>query len=277
MSIRTRAPEFAELSVERLCRAVGVCRSQYYRHSVVPAEPPELRLIRELREKFPRYGYRRVAARLGMAPKRVRTLMRRHGMVAKRRPKSPRLPVRFAGGANLVKDKRPERQGQILAFDVTAVRLYGSRWAYFAAALDVFTRELVGYAVSCRNDTELVRRALESAALNSNLQPGWIHHSDRGASYTSHAYLAHIESLEGIASFSDPGRPTQNAFIESFFKSFKVEEGGLDIYSDLEDAERAVKAYVELYNTERIHSSIGMKPPSTYRQENNDKHQPSKT
>lgn len=175
----------------------------------------------------------------------------------------------------MVKDKRPVREGQILAFDVTAVRLYGSRWAYFAAALDMFTRELVGYAVSGRNDTELVRRALESAALNSNLQPGWMHHSDRGASYTSHAYLAQIESLKGIASFSDPGRPTQNAFIESFFKSFKAEEGGLDIYTDLQDAERAVTAYVALYNTERIHSSIGMKPPTTFRQENNDKHQPS--
>jgi transposase InsO family protein len=275
MSIRTRAPEFAELSVERLCRAAGVCRSQYYLESKVLAEPPELCLIRELQERFPRYGYRRVAAHLGMAQKRVRSLMRRHVMGAKRPSKTPRLPVRFAGGANLVKDKRPEREGQILAFDVTAVRLYGSRWAYFAAALDMFTRELVGYAVSGRNDTELVRQALESAVLNSNLQPGWMHHSDRGASYTSHAYLAHIESLKGIASFSDPGRPTQNAFIESFFKSFKAEEGGLDIYTDLEDAKRAVTAYVALYNTERIHSSIGMKPPSTFRQENNDKHQPS--
>ncbi len=76
MSIRTRAPEFAQLSVERLCRAAGVCRSQYYREFKVLAEPPELCLIRELQERFPRYGYRRVAAHLGMAQKRVRSLMR---------------------------------------------------------------------------------------------------------------------------------------------------------------------------------------------------------
>ena len=268
MSIRNRQAEFAELSVQRLCRVCGVTRSQYYRSGGVPAEPLELDAMRKLLMRFPAYGYRRVAAQLRLPEKRVRTIMGRYCLKPKRRRRHPRRLAVFGGGANLVKANLPSAEGQILASDVTAVRLYGSKHAYFAAIIDLFTREIVGYCVSDRNDTALASQALAQAALMANLKPGWIHHSDRGAAYTSHLYLGQVSRLDGSSSFSDPGCPTQNAFIESFFNSFKREEGGLDVYTDLADATRAIDDYVSTYNTERLHSRIGNKPPATFRQEN---------
>jgi len=268
MSIRGRTGEFLALSVQRLCRTMKISRSLYYRASQPKNEPPEVEQMRKVLEKFPRYGYRRIAASLNLGCKRARTLMKRFGLVQKRRSRRGcTVPSRFGGGANLVQNLRLSGPCQMWASDVTAVRLEGRKMAYVAVVLDVFTREAVGFALSMKNDTGLTIAALEMAYLNEKPAPGWVHHSDRGANYTSHDYLSWVVKRGGISSFSEPGKPTQNAFAESFFKSFKTEEGGLDIYSDIEDATTATENYMKLYNNERLHSAIGMKAPMTFKKE----------
>jgi len=267
VTIQSRAPEFKELTVKRLSRLLGVSRSQVYRvvkEQEFPLEEP----ILKLREKHPSYGYRRVAAALGASPKACRTEMNRLGVKGGKPRRSPlRIPFHLAGASNLVRSIVPSGPGQIWASDVTEVRLYGGKRAFFAAVLDVFSREVVGSWVSLRNDTLLVKNALKEAFVHAEPAPGWIHHSDRGSGYVSHDFLAFVKSLHGISSFSDPGKPTQNAFIESFFKSFKTEEGDLDIYTDLLDVERAVNDYLHLYNNERPHSALGMKAPIPFLKE----------
>jgi putative transposase len=268
MAIQSRSMVMKVLSVDRLCRAMRIPRSLYYRTVKLKSEPPIVEEIRVVLAEFPRYGYRRVAVCLGITPKRTRTLMKRYFLAQKpRKRKVHRLPLRYAGGQNLVRGVPVVSPGQVVAFDVTELRLARTNRAYFAAAIDVFTREIIGYALSMRNDTSLTLNALHHARLSGNLKQGWIHHSDRGANYTSHSYLKAVEQHGGHSSFSDPGKPTQNAFIESFFKSFKTEEGGLDTYNDLNDATTAVTDYIETYNNRRLHSSIGMQPPTTYRKE----------
>ena len=188
-----------------------------------------------------------------------------------KRPKKKRstLPSHLAGGENLVQRTRPTGPGKHLACDVTAIAAENRKFLYFAIVLDTFTREIVGWAISNRNDTKLTKEALEMAWLNSNLAQNWIHHSDRGANYTSHDYLKLIQKLGGKPSFSDPGKPTQNAYAESFFKTFKLEEGGLDTYSDIDDATNAIEKYLQLYHNERLHSALGMTTPRLFKEEYN--------
>lgn len=267
--IRTRGPEFADLSIERCCRALGVPRSMVYRHPKRSDAPEFVGQATELLARFPSYGYRRVAAALGRSPKPVRTLMRRYGLNKRRRPAKKRTTFAcyVPPNANLLPGLAVLGPGRVFASDVTFVRLGARRWAYVALVLDIFTRQVAGWAVSARNDTSLTKDALSSMLTSRALKPGWVHHSDRGANYVAGAYRSLVSSFKGISSFSDPASPTQNAFVESFFKTFKLEEAGCEIYTDLDDLRAACKSYFQLYNAQRLHSSLGMKTPDQFYQE----------
>jgi putative transposase len=179
--------DYGELSADRCCRACGIARSTLYLKAPEPVDAGLVEQIEALLVQFPRYGYRRVAASFGVSVKRARTVMRRHQLSrnCKRRKKISTIPSRFQGGANLVRGLVPSRAGEVLAADVTAFALAGSRWGYLAVVLDTFTRQVVGWSVSRTNDTSLTRESLLMAL--GRVSPGWIHHSDRGANYTSHA------------------------------------------------------------------------------------------
>lgn len=267
--IRTRGSEFAELSVERCCRALGVPRSLVYRHPKQGSDPGFVESATDLLVRFPCYGYRRVAAALGRSPKSVRTLMRRHGLSKQRRPARKRTT--FASfvppGANLLPGLTLLGPGRVFASDVTFVRLCARRWAYVAIVLDIFTRQVAGWAVSARNDTALTKEALNSMLMTRKLKSGWVHHSDRGSNYVAESFQKLVSSHHGISSFSDPASPTQNAFAESFFKTFKQEEAGREIYTDLDDLHTACKNYFQLYNANRLHSALGMKTPDQFFEE----------
>lgn len=262
-------PEYPELSAERCCRACGIARSTLYRKPVVPDDADVVEAIQTLLVQFPRYGYRRVAAALGMSVKQARTLMRRHRLSSNRprRRRSSTIPGVWKGGANLLKGWAPRRAGEVLAADVTAVPLAGGRWGFLAVVLDSFTRQVVGWSVSARNDTGLTRDCLLMALGTVQVKRGWIHHSDRGSNYVSHDYRDLVIRHGGAPSYSDPARPTQNARVESFFKTFKLEEGGCDAYGDLEEAREAFAGYFKLYNSQRLHSSLGMKTPDQFSKE----------
>ena len=262
-------PEYPELSAERCCRACGIARSTLYRKPVVAGDGEIVEAIQTLLVQFPRYGYRRVAAALGLTAKRARTLMRRHRLSSNRprRRRSSTIPGVWKGGANLLKGRVPGQAGEVLAADVTAIPLVGGRWGYLAVVLDSFTRQVVGWSVSARNDTGLTRDCLLMALATVRVRQDWIHHSDRGSNYVSHDYRDLVIRNGGSPSYSDPARPTQNARVESFFKTFKLEEAGCDLYGDLEEAREAFADYFKLYNSKRLHSSLGMKTPDQFSKE----------
>lgn len=262
--IRFRPLPFDGLSTQRCCRASGTHRSLVYRKAPMAKEPPEG--LEGLLERFPAYGYRRVAAALGFSPKRARTLMSRLGLSQRPRLRKKEKPCGSfqVACSNLLPHLSLRGPRRVLAGDVTCVRIKTRGFAYLAVVLDVFTRQVVGWAVSGRNDSALTRAALESVLCSSHLEGGWIHHSDRGSNYTCPSYRKLVADLQGLSSYSDPGRPTQNAFVESFFKSFKLEEGDLEVYEDVDDVREAVQGYLCLYNQERLHSSLGMKSPDQF-------------
>lgn len=267
--IATWLCEYPGLSAERCCRACGIARSTLYLKAPEPRDAELAEAIEALLLQFPRYGYRRVAAALGLSVKQARSAMRRNGLSRnlRKRKRTSTIPGVWAGGANLLKGVTPRSAGQVLATDVTAFALAGGRWGYLAVVLDTFTRQVVGWSLSSRNDTGLTRDALLMALAAIAVQPGWFHHSDRGSNYVSHGYRDLVHRSDGTPSYSDPARPTQNAKVESFFKTFKLEEAGCDVYNDLEEAREAFAAYFDLYNTKRLHSSLGMKTPDQFTKE----------
>jgi transposase InsO family protein len=138
-------------------------------------------------------------------------------------------------------------------------------WVYLAVIIDLFSRRVVGWAMSGSPDAELVRRAFEAARIRRRPPPGVLVHSDRGCQYTSADYQAALASAEVVVSFSRQGNCWDNAPTESFFATLKKELWYRRSFADAADAERAVFEYVEVfYNRERLHSSLNYVSPATF-------------
>src|SRR5215467_1154841 len=142
---------------------------------------------------------------------------------------------------NLAKNRQVRAVNQVWVADITYIRIRSS-FVYLAAILDLYSRRVVGWAISKRIDTELCVTALRMA-LETRRARGCIHHSDRGVQYASAAYVALLRQHGLQISMSAKGNPYDNAFMESFYKTLK---------------------YEEVYNRKRLHSSIGYVPPTEF-------------
>lgn len=131
-------------------------------------------------------------------------------------------------------------------------------WLYLAAVMDLFTRRIVGWAVSHRLTRSLMLEALRQAVRQRRPDPGVIHHSDRGSQYASGEYQGAVEQYGMIASMSGKGNCYDNATMESFFHTLKVERVHRMAYQTREDARRDLFWYIEMfYNRKRRHSALG--------------------
>ena len=153
---------------------------------------------------------------------------------------------------------------QLWGSDISYVRLR-NHFVYVAVVLDVFSRRVVGWAVGPNMKTELPLAALTEALSSRCPVPGWMHHSDQGSQYTSEAYVATLRQAGAKISMSRKGRPQDNAYVESFFKTLKTEAVEWNEYESLSEAQAQIGAYIEReYNRTRLHSSLGYRPPEEY-------------
>ncbi len=156
------------------------------------------------------------------------------------------------------------RKNQAWVTDITYVRIK-TGFVYLAAVMDLFTRKIVGFAISESIDTELCLAALRHAVTNENPPRGVIHHSDRGVQYACNDYRAELEKLGMIPSMSAKGYCYDNAFMESFFKTLKAEEVYLTEYETMDDVLKSIPTFIqEMYNKKRMHSSLGYLSPVEY-------------
>ena len=227
--------------------------------------------IERIHEEFPGYGYRRIAIALKrrgirVNGKHLRRVMKQFDL----RPITWRTFVRTTDSGhtlpvhpNRIKNRQVRAINEVWVADITYIRIRSS-FVYLAAILDLYSRRIVGWAISKRIDTELCVTALQMA-LETRSARGCIHHSDRGVQYASATYVSLLHQHGLHISMSAKGNPYDNAFMESFYKTLKYEEVHLQNYETYEDVlERLPFFLEEVYNRKRLHSSLGYVPPSEF-------------
>jgi putative transposase len=268
------------LSIERMCQMVPVSRRGFYR-SLQEQQPAEEEM--EVRDSIQqivlehrrRYGYRRITAQLhrrGMQVnhKRVARMMREDNLLAlqpKRFVVTSNSNHKLEVYLNLASRMKLTGINQLWVADITYIRLK-AEFVYLAVILDGFSRKVVGWALERTLATRLTVGALERAIEERHLEPGLVHHSDRGFQYACAEYVAILDKYRVIPSMSRPANPYDNASCESFMKTLKREEIYANKYDDLDHLRANVEEFIEqYYNRRRLHSALGYRSPEEFEQQ----------
>ncbi|BAZ94897.1 transposase [Thiohalobacter thiocyanaticus] len=155
------------------------------------------------------------------------------------------------------------RAGEQWVGDFTYLRTR-SGWLYHAVVLDLFTRKVVGWSFSKKRNTELTKSALRMALLRNQPKSGCLFHSDQGIEYAAHEFRDMLTESGFNRSMSRKGNPLDNAAMESFFHSMKAELIHQRTFENEIEAVAYVVEYIEFYNRERLHSSLGYQSPEKY-------------
>jgi putative transposase len=271
--------EKATVPVAVLCRALKISRSGYYTWSKRPESAHAVR-DRELRVHIhasfdaskKRYGSPRVLEDLvddgiHVSKKRVARLMREDGLRARKRKRYRSTAVTEAEqpvAANLLNRKfTAEAPNQRWVGDTTELAVGNGGRLFLAAILDLFSRFVVGWAISAINDRHLVLRALDAALKRRCPSGDLLHHSDQGSPYASEDYRKLLETQGITCSMSRRGNCYDNAVMESFFSTVKSELG--ERFDSCGEAKMELFDYIEVfYNQKRRHSTIGQVSPAAF-------------
>jgi putative transposase len=263
---------------------LGVSRSGYYGWRGRPlserAKSDQVLLvhIREIFQEHRRnYGYPRVHKELlarGFAcgRHRVARLMREAGLRAihkrkyylttqsdHKRPVAPNL---------LGQDFGTETENQKWLTDITYVPT-DEGWLFLAPVLDLYSRMVVGWAMEAYLDRRLTLKALKMALARRRPPAGFLHHSDRGGQFASEDYRGLLDTAGALVSMSRRGNVYDNAPMESFFATLKVELVYRRHYSTREEAKVDIFEYIEAYyNRRRRHSALGYLSPLEFEMRN---------
>jgi transposase InsO family protein len=262
------------------CRVLGVSRSGYYRWC--NAEPSErarsdASLAAEIqaihRAHKGRYGSPRVHRALRdrgcrVGRKRVARLMRAHGLHGRkprrfRRTTDSRHAYRIAPN-RLERDFTASAPNRVWAGDITYVPVRDG-WLYLAVLLDLYSRRIVGWAMSDRIDTELALEALQMAVRARNPPPGLLHHTDRDCRYASDEYQAALTQHGMVPSMSRKADCWDNAAAESIFATIEKELLCDHPLKSRAETRADIADYIEnYYNVQRRHSYLDYSTPLEY-------------
>jgi putative transposase len=163
----------------------------------------------------------------------------------------------------------PKAPNEIWVGDITYVQT-AEGWLYVAALLDLYSRRIVGWAMSNRIDTALVLAAWDMAILHRKPPEGIVFHSDRGVQYASEDFRNALKSAKAIASMSRKANCYDNATMESFWSTLKLELVYRNEFTTRDQAKSEVFDYIEtFYNRTRLHSSLGYYSPIDFENQNN--------
>lgn len=268
------------------CKYFGVCRSHYYKwrrgykpNSFIKKED----ICKQIREEFKlsknTYGAPRIyqvlkGKEIKVSENTVAKYMRELGLDG-RHKKAFKVQTTDSGHdapiADRVfktedKDTLPSKPGEVLAGDITYLRLGANKFLYLAVVIDLFSREVVGWSMSNNMETSLVLTALENAMKKSGPDAQVIFHSDRGSQYASEAYRKFLKNKNIIPSMSRKGNCYDNAYVESWFASLKKESLYRENYSTVKELKALVFEYIEVwYNRKRKHSALDYMSPEEYK------------
>jgi putative transposase len=272
--------EKAMFPVRWMCRLLDVSRSGYYAwvEGNDSREQHDRQILQVIREVFEEnreaYGSPRIyrelrERRIRCSKSRLERLMRENGITPPRKKK-----YRVTTNSNhknpiapnvLQRDFTSPAPNRRWVSDITYVWTRAG-WLYLAVVLDLFSRRIVGWAMESNLDTEsLPLRALHMALFGRAPTRGLIHHSDRGCQYTSQAYRDALRTRAIVCSMSRRGDCWDNAVVESFFASLKLELIHRRSFRTREEARLAIFDYIEIfYNRQRRHSYLGYMSPEEF-------------
>ena len=259
---------------------MGIKRSIYYYESK-GGRSSDIDLsdkIEEIALAYPSYGYRRITAELHrqnlmVNHKRVLKLMRSQNLLCRAR-KAFKATTNSGHSLrkypNLIEDLVPYRTDQLWHADITYIRIATS-FVYLAALIDGFSRKVIGYGLGKTLSADLAMAALLDAIAKRNTED-LIHHSDQGIQYCSADYVEALKEHGIVISMSGKANPYDNAKIESFFRTLKVEEVYMFEYETYREVLERIPYFIEkVYNKKRLHSSLGYMPPEEFENINNEK------
>lgn len=266
--------------VQKMCRVIGASRSGYYRWKRQPQgkrQKENEKILVEIKEAHTNsrriYGSPRIAEELQgkgipCGENRVARLMKINGIAGKAKKKfkattnsEHALPI----AENLLNQNfKAEKPNTVWVSDITYIPTREG-WLYLAVILDLFSRQVVGWAMSDRLTSGFVVRALYQAIGRRHPASGCIVHSDRGIQYASKDVRDVLSAYGFIQSMSRKGNCYDNAVAESFFHTLKTEHVYDYRYETRAEARQSIFDYIEMfYNRQRRHSALGYRSPVSF-------------
>ena len=272
----------SEFAVERMCRALQVSKSGYYAWKVRPQskraranEKLDHHIKTIYRKNKGTYGSPRITKALNKqniacSENRVARRMRINGIKAKTKKRfkvTTNSKHNHPVAENLLGQHfQAQRPNQVWASDITYIGTYEG-WLYLAVIVDLFSRQIVGWAMDNHLGQELVLNALKQAIWRRRPPKGVIFHSDQGVQYACKAFRNLLDHYKFTQSMSGKGNCYDNAVVESFFHTLKTELIYFEHYITREDAKNSVFEYIEIfYNRDRMHSTLNYCSPVQFEQ-----------
>ena len=258
--------------IHRMCKVLRVTSRGYRAWASRPmsqCQRDDMVLLAHIREQHKlslgSYGRPRMSEELKelglkVGHRRVGRLMRQNGIEAVRTRKykvTTDSNHAFAIAPNLLdRDFSATAPNQKWAGDITYIWT-SEGWLYLAVILDLYSRRVIGWAVSNRMKRDLAIRALDMAAALRHPPRGCIHHTDRGSQYCSHDYQKRLKKYGFLVSMSGKGNCYDNAAVETFFKTIKSEHIWRNAWQTRRKVEMALFEYINgFYNPRRRHSTL---------------------
>jgi transposase InsO family protein len=272
-----------EFSVTLMSRVLKVSRQGFYARRTRPASAHSKRdaellelIVASSEGSRGVYGSPRVHADLKelgepVSRKRVARLMKQEGLSGRVKPRfrAPRAQVAEAAPAPNLLGRwfEQDRPDAAWVSDITYMPT-SEGWLFLCVVIDLYSRRIVGWSMSERQDTELVKKALLMALGARAKGRGLLFHSDQGCQFTSREFRRLLEENDITCSMSRRGECWDNACAESFFGTLKQELVNTKAWKTPEELRLAVFEYIEVfYNRKRRHSSLGFVSPAAFEEQ----------
>lgn len=271
--------QFNHYSVHELCEALNVSRGTFYNHIFRKADRSQylqeqqalmLRVQQIFDDSKQRYGSEKIRIILSengikVGSKRIRAIMQDLGLESIRENAKSNYKKRLEyQRRNLLNQNfSVKHMNEVWVSDNTYFRIKDYA-IYLCVIIDLFSRRVVGYRISKKCSTNLVTATFRDALQNRGTPSDFTFHSDRGGQYISETFCNLLRRYGITQSFSNTGRPYDNAVAETFFATFKKEEAYRRDYSSEADFRKSVDEYILFYNEVRPHKSLAYKAPARF-------------
>lgn len=273
-----RAMKSINASVSEVCTCFGLTRDAYYKFFKRRKKREALalkvvKLVKQERKDQPRVGTRKlyealhalfILENLKVGRDKLFEILREQEMLIRRKKASCKTTNsyhRFHKYNNLIKDMDINAPNQVWASDITYIRTI-SGFCYLALITDMYSRKIVGYDISDSLELAGCLRALKRALRTARPAAGLVHHSDRGIQYCSNQYVSELDKRKIRISMTEENHCYENAMAERVNGILKDEFYLDQCFFSTEHACIAAKNAIEIYNSKRLHLSLGYKTPN---------------